>query len=327
MACVCRSFDPLEIRKKSVKPASTASSSRIRVSSAFLSSQACAAAKTRRRVSVVAIRSGRFSLSLWYPHRPVQAVGANVFRYGGGEHGLLLCAFSESGADFGRGDVLVEVGQHKQVCVPAWRPGQPEASEPGFAMPAGVFHSIGQRRVDLFEGKPRPSGNDKVAKKQQLGGFMPLPESEEGIGAEQKKEHVSRLQTGPKALQRVKCVVGLAVRQGRVYVARRESWLACPCQLDHGEPVFKAGMAKTALERLGSYRRNENLVEGQAGNGCTRDRDVPTMRRIEGAPKKSDAHTASYRASCMLGPLRCPSPTLLSARTWVTGRKSWPLQQ
>jgi hypothetical protein len=32
---------------------------------------------------------------------------------------LLFRAFSESGADFGRGDVLVEVGQHKQSCAPA----------------------------------------------------------------------------------------------------------------------------------------------------------------------------------------------------------------
>src|SRR5271165_2907142 len=111
MAWVCRSFDPLEMRKKSVKPASTASSSRIRVSSAFLSSQASAAAKTMRRVSVVAIRLGRISL---VPMVPVETVGADVFRNRGGEHGLLLRAFGQSGANLGRGDILVQIGQQKQ---------------------------------------------------------------------------------------------------------------------------------------------------------------------------------------------------------------------
>src|SRR5580698_503839 len=139
-------------------------------------------------------------------------------------------------------------------------------------MPARVLDSVRQRRIDLFEGKPRPCGNDKVAKKQQLGGLMPLPESEEGIGTEQKKEHIRRLQTVAKALQRVKGVVRLAARQGGVYVAGRESGLACHCQLDHGQPVLKTGMARAALEWLGSDWRDQNLVDGQPINGCTRDR-------------------------------------------------------
>src|SRR5246127_5273188 len=50
MVWVWRSVVPLAIRKKSVKPASTASSSRMRMSSAFFSSQAAAAAATIWRV-------------------------------------------------------------------------------------------------------------------------------------------------------------------------------------------------------------------------------------------------------------------------------------
>jgi hypothetical protein len=58
-----------------------------------LSSQASAAAKTMRRVSVVAIRSGGVSFVVsMVSLRPVEAAGANVFRNRGGEHGLLFRA-------------------------------------------------------------------------------------------------------------------------------------------------------------------------------------------------------------------------------------------
>src|ERR1700733_4841998 len=112
MAWVWRSFDPLVMRKKSVKPASTASSSRIRVSSAFLSSQASAAAKTMRRVSVVAIRSGGVSLVVsMVSLRPVETVGANVFRNCGDEHGLLFRTLGQRGTNLSSGNVLIQVGQ------------------------------------------------------------------------------------------------------------------------------------------------------------------------------------------------------------------------
>src|ERR1700761_4455105 len=107
MAWVWRSLVPLEIRKKSVKPESAASSSRMRVSSAFLSSQASAAANTMRRVSFVAIRSGS---SLLVSMVPVEPMCADVFRNRGREQSLLFGSIGQGGANLRRGDVLVEVG-------------------------------------------------------------------------------------------------------------------------------------------------------------------------------------------------------------------------
>src|SRR6201996_9669452 len=180
MAWVWRSLDPLVMRKKSVKPASTASSSRIRVSSAFLSSQASAAAKTMRRVSVVAIRSGWVSLVVsMVSLRPIEAVGANVFRYCGREHGLLFGALCQRGANLCSGNVLIQIGEQKQRCSSSRSPGQGIPSKSGLVVLRHVPNPGGKRPIDLFEREARPAADNKITKKQKFGRSMPLSEREE----------------------------------------------------------------------------------------------------------------------------------------------------
>ncbi len=124
---------------------------------------------------------------------------------------------------------------------------------------------------------------------------MPPLQSQEGIGAQQTKEHIRGLELASQALQGIKGVVGLPAGQGRIHVARREPGFSCHGQPYHGQPVLKAGMGGAALKRLGAYGRDQHLVERQPGDGRPGDRDVTTMRRIKGAPEEGDAHRASYR--------------------------------
>ncbi len=167
MAWVWRSFDPLEMRKKSVKPASTASSSRIRVSSAFLSSQASAAAKTMRRVSVVAIRSGRISLVSMVSLPAGRGRGSECIPQPRGRArfaaptpsaraariSVAEMSWSRSGSR-NRLELWPEGPERVKRVNPASR------CSPVFSTP------LGKRRIDLFQREAGPAGHDKVAKKQ-----------------------------------------------------------------------------------------------------------------------------------------------------------------
>ena len=155
---------------------------------------------------------------------------------------------------------------------------------------------------------------------------MPRSESEKGIGTEQTEEHIGGLELAAQALQGIKSVVELSVGKRRIHAASNEPGFSCHSQPNHGQPIFKTGVGRAALERLGADGCDQHLVKRQPADGGTGDRDMATMRRIKCAPKEGDAHRASYRDGCSLGPLRCLPLTLLSAPIWGTGRKPWPPQ-
>lgn len=218
-----------------------------------------------------------------------------VFADVGGDSGRKKLAWIgtlfELGSDAAGGDQLVEIGEEVEAGFAV--AGAAQAEDEGFGLrgvAGGDGDAVGQGGGDAAEVEAGTSGNGEIAGEQEIGGTVPLADTEKRIGAEKTEEVVGGGEGGAQGAQGVDGVVGAEVGTGRIDERDFKTRLAVDGEKGHGDAVLVAGLGAVALEGLESNGREEHAVEGEAFHREAGERDVTAVRRIEAAAEKTNVH-------------------------------------
>jgi hypothetical protein len=198
----------------------------------------------------------------------VEVVAKDVVGDGGGEEIGTGVAGFETLAEIGGGDVLVD--GLEEVDAGLLMGGEVEAGE-------------------VVEWEAGAADDDPFGEFEEAVGLAPVPEVEEGVGADEVEEGVGghELMKGGEGLNGV---VGSAVGVRFVEVGDAEAGIGAAGEGEHGEAVGEGGVRAVGLERLAGRRGEEDFVQREGVGGGGGDGEVAAVRWVEGSAEESYAH-------------------------------------
>jgi hypothetical protein len=128
------------------------------------------------------------------------------------------------------------------------------------ALGGGKDEVVGEKGLK-GEDDARAAEDDPVGEGEELVGFAPALEVEEGVGADEDEDLVGWVEGGAEAGEGVDGIVGGVVWVGGFEVGGGESGVAGAEEIYHGEAVGEGGEAALRLERLTARGGEEHKVQ------------------------------------------------------------------
>jgi hypothetical protein len=198
----------------------------------------------------------------------VETMGLDVVRDAGGEEVGTGIAGFEALAQVGGGDLFIQVLKK---------------------MDTGLLEGGKTECVEIAEREAGTARDDPFGELEEAVGLMPAGEIEKTVRAGE----IEDVGVGHEQMQGgegLNGVVGGAVGVGGVEVGYSETLVGDAGERKHGEPILVGSGRAVPLERLATYRSEEDAVQMEGIGRGSGDSEMTAVWGVEGSAKKGDSH-------------------------------------